>query len=100
MGKGGSVMRMQFVLTVVVLAGFGVVACDRSSPTSAPNPTAEKLKKDVQEVGQDLRAVGQQAATQVKPKLEEARERAREAVNAAANRVAQETATRPATGPQ
>ena len=88
------------VLMVVVVVAGGVVGCDRSEPAGAPNPTAEKLKRDVQEVGRDLRVAADQAATQVKPQLDAAKEKAREAVNAAANRVAQETATRPATGPR
>ena len=90
-------MRLRVMLGVLLVAG--VVGCDRSEP-GGTSPTAEKLKRDVQQVGEDLNVAARQAATQVKPQVEAAEEKAREAVNAAANRVAQETATRPATMPQ
>jgi hypothetical protein len=86
---------------LLLVAALSTAACNRSepAPATAPSPTAERLKEDLRQTGQDIRAAADQAATQMRPAFERVKEESREALHNTAERIADRTATQPATSP-
>jgi gas vesicle protein len=92
---------MREMLWMALLLGSVIGGCNKSeNPATATAPTAgEKLKEDVKQAGRDIRDVATQAATEVKPAIENVTEKGRELIHEGAQKVSDWTGSRPATEP-
>jgi hypothetical protein len=95
--KEKAMKKMMCAAAMICGAGVLMVGCDGGAgTTTAPSPTGQAIKQDLQKVGQDLKADAQAAASQAGPEWEKAKQETRDALHQAAEKVAAETATRPA----
>ena len=79
---------------IVLISGCGKSGTPGTAGT-APS-TGEKIKEDVKALGHDIKDAATQAASEVKPALQEAKDKGQQMIHDGAQKVADLTATPPA----
>ena len=79
----------------LMLCGCGDAGSAPATSTAPATNTSDRIQQDLKQAGHELHDVTTQAASEIKPALNQAKEEGRQAIHDVAVKIAEQTATQP-----